>query len=217
MAQESREISNIKKVVLRGYGEMFIEQEEIESLVIETDEEFMDRVKTRVEDGVLHVDVVGDWLDRITTFFARGYESQRIKYHLRVRELEGLNVSGAAQVEIDGLEGEELSVRLGGAADINIDDLDVNHLQVALPGAGNIKARGRTESQEVHVGGAGAYSARKLESQSAKIRITGVGKAIVNAVEELEISVTGLGSVEYYGKPRVTQNVSGLGNVTSRG
>lgn len=217
MLKEMREVKDFDKVVLHGYGELFIKQGEVESLEIETDDEFMDHVKTRVDDGKLKIDVVGDWLDRISAFFSRGYESQRIKYYLIVKELTGINISGAAKVEVDPITTEKISIRLGGAGEIDVDDLQARHLDIELPGAGNIKVRGKVESQDVHVGGAGAYSARQLESEKAQVRISGVGKAIINASEELDISLTGLGSVEYYGKPRLTQNISGLGQVTSKG
>lgn len=217
MAKETREIKDVEKVVLRGYGELTIKQGDQESLEIETDEEFMDHVKTRVENGKLQIDVVGEWLDRITAFFSRGYESQRIKYNLTVIKLTGLTVSGAARVRVDGLKTEDLAVRLGGAAEIDIDSLDVGSLKVELPGTGNIMVEGKAQEQDVNVSGAGAYSARKLESTSARIRITGIGKAIVQATEDLDISIRGVGSVEYYGNPRVQQSVSGLGHVTSKG
>lgn len=217
MIKETREIRDVEKVILRGYGEMFIRQGEVESLEIETDKEYMDRVKTRVIDGVLKIDVIGDWTDRITTFFSRRYESQRIKYYLTVKNLTGLDISGAAKVEVGPLKTEQLTVRLGGAADIDIDSLEVGNLQVRLPGAGSIKVKGRAEQQEVRVSGAGSYSARKLECQNAIVKISGVGKAIVWAVDELDISLSGVGSVEYYGKPRVKQNVSGIGHVKSKG
>jgi len=214
--KESREIHNVEKVILRGYGELIINQGEVENLEIETDEEFMDHVKTKVQDGVLRIDVVGDWLDRITTLFARGYESQRIIYYLTVKDLKELYVSGAAKVNMEALITAELTLRLNGAADIEINLLNVGRLYVKLPGAGNIKLGGSAERQEVSVSGAGAYSARKLESKSARVDITGVGKAIVSAVDDLEITVSGLGSVEYYGNPRVKQSVTGFGNVTRK-
>lgn len=214
--KESREIHDIEKVILRGYGELIINQGEVESLEIETDEEFMDHVKTKVQDGVLRIDVVGEWLDRITTLFARGYESQRIIYHLTVKDLKELYVSGVAKINMEALITAELTLRLNGAADIEINSLNVGQLYVKLPGAGNIKLGGYAERQEVSVSGAGSYSTRKLESKSARVSITGVGKAIVWALDDLEITVSGLGSVEYYGNPRVKQNVTGFGNVTHK-
>lgn len=217
MAKESRDVKNFEKMVLHGYGELFIQQGETEALEIETDLEFMDHVKTRVEEGVLKIDVVGDWLDRISAFFSRGYESQRIRYSLTVKDLRGLTVSGAARVEVDALVVDSLALKLGGAGEIEIEDLQAKQLDVDLPGAGNIKARGSVEYLNVLVGGAGAYSGRRLESRRAKVKISGVGKAILNASEELDINLTGLGSIEYYGHPRVTQNISGLGQVTSKG
>lgn len=217
MAKESREVQNFEKVVLHGYGELFIQQGETEALEIETDLEFMDHVKTRVEERVLKIDVIGDWLDRISAFFSRGYESQRIRYYLTVKDLRGLTVSGAARVDIDALVVDSLALKLGGAGEIEIENIQAKQLDVDLPGAGNIKVRGSVEDQNVQVGGAGAYSGRRLDSKRAKVRISGVGKAIMNASEELDISLTGLGSVEYYGQPRVTQSITGLGQVNSKG
>jgi hypothetical protein len=217
MAKESREIKDVKGVVLRGFGELFIKQGDEESLIVETDEEYLDNIKTNVHAGTLEIDVEGKWLNRISTFFSRGYESHRIRYDLTVKELDGLNVSGAARVKIGALKTEELTIRLGGAANISIDSLEAKYLDVKIPGAGNIKIKGKVIGQSVHLGGVGSFVAGELESQDAKVRITGVGKAVVRVSENLDISLTGLGSVDYYGKPRVTQNVSGFGQVTSRG
>ena len=217
MAKESREISNVKRVVLHGYGELFIKQGDAETLIVETDNEYLDHVKTKVDDGTLYIDVLGAWGKRISTFFSRGYKSQRIKYNLTVKVLDGLSISGAARVRVSVLKTEALSIRLGGAADIAVDSLEADRLDVRMPGAGSIKIKGKITSQDIHVGGAGSYMAGELESQDAKVRITGVGKAVVRVSENLDISLTGLGSVDYYGKPRVTQSVSGFCQVTSRG
>jgi len=216
MIKETREIKDVNQVALRGYGELFIKQGDQESLEIETEERYMDRVKTRVQKGVLKIDVVGEFWHRFNSIFSRGYNPPRVKYYLMVKDLTGLKVSGAGRVEIDELWTEKFTVSLDGAAEMRIDALDAEYLRVDMPGAGNINIRGEVEKQNVTLDGAGAYSARKLECQSANVAINGVGKAIVWAVEELDVRVTGIGSVEYYGNPRVTKSVSGLGSITRR-
>lgn len=217
MIKETREISDVNQVVLRGYGELFIKQGDQESLEIETEERYMDRVKTRVQNGVLKIDVVGERWHRFSLIFSRGYNPPRVKYYLMVKDLTGLKVSGAGRVEIDELWTEKFTVSLDGAAEMRIDALDAEYLRVDMPGAGNVTIRGEVEKQDVTLDGAGAYNARKLESQSANVAINGVGKVIVWAVDDLDIRISGVGSVEYYGKPRVTQKISGLGSVTGKG
>jgi hypothetical protein len=76
-------------------------------------------------------------------------------------------------------------------------------LKAELPGAGMLKIAGKTTDQSVIVSGAGSYEAPHLESQSATVQLTGLGKATV--------------WIEYYGDPKVTKSIQGLGSVTGLG
>ncbi len=217
MRTEKREVSNFNQISLRGYGELFITQGEQESLTVQADEDELPNIKTDVVDGKLRINIITDWVEKISSFFSKGFYSQRIRFDLTVKELTNLDIIGAARVNVKGLQGEEFAVRLGGAADITIESLKTERLKAELPGAGLLKIAGKTIDQSVIVSGAGAYEAPHLESQSATIQLTGLGKATVWVVEELEATLIGLGSIEYYGNPKITKSVQGLGSVTGLG
>jgi hypothetical protein len=217
MLTEKREVSDFNQISLRGYGELFITQGEQESLTVQADEDVLSTIKTDVVNGELRIDIITDWVEKISSFFSKGIYSQRISFDLTVKELTNLDIIGAARVKIKGLQSEEFAVKLGGAADITIDSLKTVRLKAELPGAGMLKIAGKTTDQSVTVSGAGTYEAPHLESQSATIQLTGLGKATVWAVEELEATLIGLGSIEYYGDPIVTKSVQGLGSVTGMG
>lgn len=217
MRTEKREVSNFNQISLRGYGELFITQGEQESLTVQADEDELLNIKTDVVDGKLRINIITDWVEKISSFFSKGFYSQRIRFDLTVKELTNLDIIGAARVNVKGLQGEEFAVRLGGAADITIESLKTERLKAELPGAGLLKIAGKTIDQSVTVSGAGAYEAPHLESQSANIQLTGLGKATVWVVEELEATLIGLGSIEYYGNPKITKSVQGLGSVTGLG
>ena len=76
---------------------------------------------------------------------------------------------------------------------------------------------GQVEAQEIDMSGLGRYSGPDLESQTASVRISGAGGAVIWAQDRLDVEISGAGNVEYYGSPEVTQDVSGAGRVTSRG
>ena len=217
MLTEKREVSDFNQINLRGYGELFITQGEQESLTIQADEDVLPTIKTSVDDGELRIDIITDWVEKISSFFTRGIYGQRIRFDLTVKELTNLEIIGAARVKVKGLQSEEFAVKLGGAADITIDSLKTKRLKAELPGAGMLKIAGKTTDQSVIVSGAGTYEAPHLESQSADIQLTGLGKATVWAVEELDATLIGLGSIEYYGDPKVTKSIQGLGSVTGLG
>ena len=217
MLTEKREVSDFNQINLRGYGELFITQGEQESLTVQADEDVLPTIKTSVDDGELRIDIITDWVEKISSFFSKGIYSQRISIDLTVKELTNLDIIGAARVKVKGLQSDEFAVKLGGAADITIDSLKTKRLKAELPGAGMLKIVGKTTDQSVIVSGAGAYEAPHLESQRATIKLTGLGKATVWVVEELEASLIGLGSIEYYGDPIVNKSVQGLGSITGLG
>lgn len=217
MATETREVSNFDRLVMRGYGELRITQGDQESLTIEADEEILPYIKTGVRDGELRIDVVDDWVERIFKIFSQGLDSQRINYNLSIKRLNLLKITGAARVRSDALEATDLAIEAGGAVEMEINSLKSQKLQVKLPGTGQIKLSGKVEQQDISVSGAGAYQAKGVESQTARVRLDGVGKATVWVTGDLEVSINGLGSVEYYGSPTLSKSVHGLGSVKSLG
>ncbi|MEJ2707059.1 MAG: DUF2807 domain-containing protein [Anaerolineales bacterium] len=217
MATETREVSNFDRIVMRGYGDLRITQAEQESLIIEADEEILPRIKTEVHEGELRIDVVDDWVERIFKIFSQGLDSQRINYNLSIKRLNSLKITGAARVRSDALEAAELAIEAGGAVEMEINALKSQKLQVKFPGTGQIKLSGKVEKQDISVSGAGAYQAKGLESQTARVRLDGVGKATVWVTGNLEVSINGLGSVEYYGSPTLSKSVHGLGSVKALG
>lgn len=60
---------------------------------------------------------------------------------------------------------------------------------------GNIELIRQVEAQEIDLSGLGNYNAPDLESQTASVRISGIG------------------NVKYFGSPEVPQEISGAGKV----
>jgi hypothetical protein len=69
------------------------------------------------------------------------------------------------------------------------------------------------ESLSVSGSGSGSLTA-KVESHSIESRVTGSGKAFLNATGELDVTVTGSGNVRYKGDPKVSERITGSGSVS---
>lgn len=208
---EERAVKEFDRVSLTGAGDVIITQGDEEALTVETDDNLMPYIRTEVKGKTL---VLG--------FTAEGRRksfrpSKGIKFYLTLKELSGLDLSGAGNVKVSSLEVDRLEIRLSGAGDIQIDAVTAEDLVVHLSGAGNVELAGQVAEQNVQISGAGDYRASKLESQNAAVEVSGAGNAIVWANDSLDARITGVGAVSYYGDPRVTKSVSLVGRLVRMG
>ena len=105
------------------------------------------------------------------------------------------------------------SLQLDGAGDINITGIDNTRLSVEVAGAGNVMLNGQTENLTINLTGAGRANAENLPAGDVLVTLSGVGQVHVNAVDALDVTITGVGSVTYSGNPEITQNITGLGSL----
>jgi hypothetical protein len=216
VASETREIKDVKRVLLKEYGHLYISLGETESLRIEGEQDVISTVRTFIREGELVLDIDAGWFDKTWSAVTSAVEGRVLKYHLMVRSLDGIFVQGAATVKMQGLKTESLYLTLKGAGEIVIGGLESGLTDIDLPGAGRISLAGKSDRLSVSMKGAGSFDGAQLETREAKVVLRGVGKATVWATAQLDATVEGIGAIDYYGNPVVRQNVSGLGKVNAR-
>lgn len=213
---ETRNISGVNRVVLREYGHLIISQGETESLSLEGLDSVLAMVKTEVRNGELLLDIQGGWWDRTWNAITSTVEGKPLKYHLTLKTLDGLFVTGAARVKSKGFKFDNFQLILKGAGEIVMSDIQAETIDIELPGAGLISLSGSVTNQKVWLKGAGSYDAARLKSENALVKLHGVGKATVCANSSLDAEVDGVGHIEYIGSPDVRKSVSGLGKISQR-
>lgn len=206
---ETRNVSGFHAVQFTTAGTLDITQGNIESLTIEAGKNVMEHLTSEVQGGVL---VLGFDMSRWPELI-----NIPIKFHLVVKDLDSIGLSGAGNIEMDKLDTTNLSISLSGAGNISLEDIQASMINTKLSGAGNISLSGTTEIQQALLTGLGNYQADDLKSQTSSIQLTGAGNAQVWVKKELDVTISGAGSVGYYGYPEVTQDISGLGTVHSLG
>ncbi len=204
IVKEERKVDDFHKIVLSGVGRLELGQGEIPKVLIETDDNLMEFIRTQVMGGTLYIET----LNNVSLS-----PTNEMVYHVTVRDLNEVDVSGAASVKtLNPIKAESLKVILSGAGSIALD-VDAIDLTVDLSGSGNVKLNGKAEHQDVSVSGAGLYKGFGLVSTSARVSVSGVGSAEVNAQNELDVSISGVGSLNYKGTPQLKQTISGVGTV----
>jgi hypothetical protein len=202
---EARPVGDFSAVNFSGFGEMTLVQGESNALTIETDDNLLPYIKTRVSQGTLTISF-DDGLSLLRP-------SDSIRYKLSVKTLNAFDLSGAGTVESSKLSTDQLTLTESGAGKLKIHHLAASKLIVDMSGAGTMELAGKVASQTVEMSGLGGYQAGDLSSQRAKVSLSGAGEMTVWVSEQLEVDLSGAGRVNYYGSPQTNQSSSGIGSV----
>jgi len=216
MPVEQRDVHDFHEVVMQDIGTLVITQGAQEALTVDTDLDLKD-IYTEVRDGVLKLWLGRDLMDRLSIALGSALSSQRVHYRLSVKQLDNLTLAGAGQVDCAALTTSSLRVRLSGVGSVSLQALVAQELDVELTGAGQVRVAGKAQQQLAHVSGVGSYDGAALESQCARVHMSGSGRAVVWAEQELEADLGGVGVLQYRGNPRLKQRVRGLGSISRLG
>ncbi len=203
VVNETREVSDFQEVSLSGIGNLIISQGEQETLSIETDDNVLPYINSEVKNNRLEI-----------TYDPRmPAPTEGVNIYLNVVDINVVELSGAAKIEANQLNTDNLTLNMDGAGQANIDNITTEELFITNSGAGRITISGTTDQQTITINGAGEYRAADLVSRSATITINGSGNVILNVSEILNAIINGSGNVEYRGNPEVVEQISGIGSV----
>lgn len=207
---ESRSVSNFNAVALAGAGELTIVQGGTEALTIEAEDNLMTYIKTEVRGGTLSISADNN----ASTIFL---PTKPIRYNLSVKNLRSVNLSGAGHIRSAILKSDQFNIEISGVGGVVIDHIEATNVTSTLSGVGGLTVSGQVTNQTVRLSGLGNYEAPDLNSQSARVDISGAGGATIWARESLDVTTSGAGHVNYYGSPRLQQSKSGAGKVNNLG
>ncbi|MBE3089496.1 MAG: DUF2807 domain-containing protein [Actinobacteria bacterium] len=203
---KSFEVGDFDKLIFSGIGKIIIEQGEETSLEVEAESNVIDALKINTIASSLEIGFKSRFINVIPT--------KDIVFHLKVKDLKKIDLTGAGSIECDNLNVESLSVDSSGVGSIKIN-ITASDLEIGISGAGKVNLSGEVDTQQLNISGVGSYDAKELVSKDCEISISGAGKAVVNATQTLDIEMSGVGKVDYVGNPSINQNVSGAGSIKS--
>jgi Putative auto-transporter adhesin, head GIN domain len=202
---ESRDVHDFDRVGVSGTGTLTITQGSTESLTIHAEDNLL---------PLLHSDIEGGMLRLGPRNVSIG-PTQPIRYDLTVKQLKGVELSGAAAAEAASLQSDQLALRISGAGKTHIGRVTASSMTVDISGSGEVDVDGgEVPRQTITISGAGDYRAPALASQQATVNVSGAGSCAVRVSEHLSAKISGAGQVSYAGSPTVDQEVSGAGKVT---
>lgn len=180
--EESRTLPAFHAIVVEGALDVDVVAGRAPRAVVAAHDNQLAYVETEVSEGVLHV--------RVRT----GYDLEPpATVDLECERLDAFTLAGSGKVDIQGVSGAALELRITGAADV--------------------RARGAVHEVDVEIAGSGDVDLFDLSSDRASVRVAGSGDVRVHARETLDVNVSGSGDVRYRGRPQVSRRIAGTGVV----
>ena len=153
------------------------------ALTITTDENLLTYIESRKIDNRLELRTR-----------ERVHSKHGIKVVVSSSNRSGAKLSGASDLNVPALTGQNFAIQSSGAADVTLDGA-VDELLADMTGATDLKAK-------------------SLQARIVQISTTGAASAVVNATETLRVAITGAGDVAYYGNPKtIEKRVTGAGSI----
>lgn len=188
---QERKVDDFKNIELSGTQKIILLQGETPGVKVETDENLQEKVQFLVKDGSLEIDTKGMG------------EFTKLVITVTCKEISEITTTGVTEVKAENeIRSDKLKISASGASNIDMN-INVKDLETNLSGAANVKLTGRANTNNASVSGAGILRAADLVTEKTLVKVSGVGKAKINATNEVKGGVTGAGEISCKNKPPV--------------
>lgn len=184
-ARENRPVNGFTSIDFQSTGDVSITMGEVDSVVIEADENILPLLKT---------EVIGCQLIISETANPQISDKSPIHYLIMMKNLVGASMSGTGDIIIDGL--------------------DTDQVKFDLSGTGTITAYGKVRTLIASLPGMGFIVCIGLEADTVIAHHSGTGEIFVRAERNLDANISGVGAINYYGdSANIIKTVTGYGKI----
>ena len=200
---ETRKMKGFTKLDISGGYKVTLKQDSTESISISIDDNLFKYVETTVDGNTLSV--------KSRRNICPSGEATLI---IGVKNLEGVEASGAVDVKSDGrLNIKDLNINLAGSTKIDLD-LNAANVHTSAAGLSEIYLKGQAASHDVDMSGSGKVEALDFVVAKYKISTSGASKCRINVLNELDVHTSGSSDIQYRGNPaKVNNDQSGASSV----
>ncbi len=189
--EEVRKLEPFHSIDISGNIELTLTKDSTQKVTVSSPDDFLSKVETRVENGVLRI-------------YSDGFLMNRsIKVTISSDSIRSIIAKGACKIESDyQLVAPEFKLELLGASEANLD-LNVSGLvNLEAKGASKVDLKGTCLTFKVDGVGASEVEATELIAKNADIRLSGATHANVFASESLNAEAFGASDIDCKGHPK---------------
>ncbi len=192
VTEEERSVANFTSISSNNAIVVKVSEGDTPKVVVRTDSNLIDHIKTKVEGGKLKVYIKGS---------IRRYSELMVL--VSIPEINALRSSSASKILCEGkIEADNFSIRSSSASTIRIEELIANKVEIRTSSASNVKInKGYCQNLEVRSNSASDANLFGLEAENAKAQASSAGNIKVTATKELKAKANSGADISYTGDP----------------
>ena len=191
LIKETRVVENFNAIKAGGAFNINVIKGSPQSLIIETDDNLMELITSKVKNGELKLSTDGNINN-----------STKMNVYITIPSLKALDLSGACELTSESrFESDNMEIEQSGAASSFIK-IHCNKLDIDISGAANINISGYSQKLEAEVSGASNINAYDLEVENAVIDCSGAASTKITVNKSLNGEASGASSIKYKGNPK---------------
>jgi hypothetical protein len=191
VVKKERIITSFNGIIVSSGIDVYLKQDEKESITVEADENLQEYILTEVKDGVLHV-----YTD------ANIREAKMKRVYVTMKEVTSLKTSSAGDIIGETpIKGADMEIEASSAGDIRIE-IYAKKIDVEISSSGDISLSGEAETLKADLSSAGDLEAFNLKVREAYISASSAGDARVNVSEKIVARASSAGDIYYQGDPK---------------
>ena len=204
----TRAVSDYNGIECNGPFNVTIKIDGTESLTLDIDAAVEKEVVTKVEDGILKVELKDWWKNHRDIKRANVYISAKSLSYL------GSSGSGNAVLAAGSITGQHAKIAVSGSGNLK-SAVKAETLQISVSGSGNAVLEGSGNAADIRVSGSGEINAKQLRVQTVEASISGSGSVDIVADEAVSARISGSGSLNYSGNAKIVSDKhSGSGRIS---
>lgn len=206
---ETRSVEHFDKIKIESIVQVEIYKGKQGNIEIETENVAVDKVKSKVSNGVLILDLQKNR--------KKGYQNITVLVKVYTEDLDAIQGHTASSFKtMDHFSFDEISINLNSASS-GYMDIDAEKINVNLNSASSLELSGSAEYMKADINSASRLNAYDLVADKVKANVSSVAVAKINAEKELDVCASSLSKVNYIGDPQIySENKSSMANITKR-
>lgn len=190
---EVRNLKGFHAIQVSNAIDLYLSQSNEEVVAVSASkDEYRNRIKTEVENGVLKI-----WYDNDAKWI-KG--DRKLRAYISFKTLDKLDASGACDVYVTGtIKANDLNIDMSGASDFN-GAIQANSLTVDLRGASDMTVTGGSVTTlKIEAHGASDFKGYDLQTDNCSAKASGASDIKVTVNKELTAHASGASGVHYKG------------------
>lgn len=194
--RQDRPVAPFNKITVSSGIDLFLVQGDKEQVSVEADDDLIDQIMTKVEDGTLQIYI------KNKTNWNWGFNQVR-KVYVSFDDLVSLQASAGADVLAETeLKLDKIDISASSGADVSLTNLTATEVHVSASSGADAEIAGTTQVLFADSSSGSDIDCGSLRATTVTAKASSGSDIIVCAIESLTANASSGGDIEYKGEPK---------------